>query len=293
MRYIGSPEASVDKQLKAIRQALSEGANAICISALDPTGLDQALREAMDAGVAVTTWDSDVSPDSRTLMVSQGTPDVLGKMLVDMGIKSLINRGVNVNREPVRYAWHYSQSAVADQNSWQIEGEKYIRAKYPNWINVHPDNYYSMQDPMRSIEVGEEILRKHPDIQLIICNDSTALPGQCQAAQNLGYDQNTLTITGFAAPDSIKDYCRRGIIERWGLWDCRVQGALGCYLAYLLATGEDVRVGDMVSVPDIGDLGILPNSVLDPEAITSPQSGVVLLPERLEFTRENMMKYNF
>ncbi len=293
VKYDGSPEAAVANQVTVINNAIQQGMDAICVSSLDVTGLDDVMRSAMDAGLAVTTWDSDVSGDARTVMVSQGTPDILGKMLVEMGAKSLTSRGKDPKKDAIKYAWHYSQSTVTDQNSWQVAGEAYIRENYPNWVNLAPSNYYSEQDAEKAISVGESVLTAHPDIDLIICNDSTALPGQCQAAQNLGKTAKDVTITGFAAPNSIKDYCRAGVIERWGLWDCQVQGALGCYLAYYLASGNTITVGDKIDVPDIGVVEVLPNTVLDPNAYTAPDSGVVLLPERTEFTKENMDNYNF
>ncbi|MDR1744815.1 MAG: substrate-binding domain-containing protein, partial [Planctomycetota bacterium] len=207
--------------------------------------------------------------------------------------KSLTSRGKDPKKDAIKYVWHYSQATVTDQNSWQVAGEAYIRANYPNWVNIAPSNYYSEQDAEKAISVGESVLTAHKDIDLVICNDSTALPGQCQAAQNLGKTSKDVTITGFAAPNSIKDYCRAGIIERWGLWDCQVQGALGCYLAYYIASGNKIAVGDKINVPEIGTVEVLPNTVLDPNAYTAPDSGVVLLPERTEFTKENMDNYNF
>jgi AI-2 transport system substrate-binding protein len=293
VRYNGSPEAAVANQVTVIRNAIRQGASGISVSSLDATALDSVMKEAMAAGLAVTTWDSDVSGDARTVMVSQGTPDILGKMLVDMGVKSLASRGKNPDTDAIRYAWHYSQSTVADQNSWRVAGEAYIRQRYPRWVNVRPDNYYSSQDAELAITTGESILRANANIDLIICNDSTALPGQLQAAQNLGYNKSRVTITGFATPNAIKAYARAGILERWGLWDSGQQGALGCFLAYYIASGNRIAVGDKIAVPGIGTVEVLPNTVLDPSAYTAPNSGVVLLPERVEFTLENMDRYNF
>lgn len=293
VEYTGSPEASVDRQRAIIASSVKRRVNAICISSLDATALDDDLKAAMAAGVKVTTWDSDVSGDARTLMVSQGTPDVLGKMLVDMAVKSLDSRGIDPGKDKVQYVWHYSRANVADQNSWRDAGEAYIKKSYPNWTNVNPDNYYSDQDPKKALQVGEEIFADHPEIDVVICNDSTALPGQCQAAENFGLDQKSVSITGFAAPNAIKDYCRAGIIERWGLWDCQIQGALGCYLAYYLSLGENVKVGTDIDVPEIGTVKVYPNSILDTDAYTDESSGVVLLPERVEFTLENMDNYDF
>jgi AI-2 transport system substrate-binding protein len=292
IQYAGSPEALIENQLAIINRAIEDKARALCVSSLDAKALDGVMKKAMAAGIKVTTWDSDVSGDARQLMVSQGTPDQLGRMLVEMGAKSLGNRNISLE-SPVKYAWHYSQATVTDQNSWQAAGERYIRATYPSWQNVAPQNYYSEQDPEKAVTVGEEILKNHPDIDLIICNDSTSLPGQARAAKNRGFNAKNITITGFASPNAMRDYCKAGILERWGLWDCQIQGALGCYLAYYLATGQQLRVGDRVNVPDIGIIEVMPNTVLDSAAYTAANSGVVLLPERSEFTIANVDNYDF
>lgn len=293
VEYRGSEKASIQDQIAIIEGAIQDGVDAICVSSLDATALDEVLKKAMSAGIKVTTWDSDVSGDARQLMVSQGTPDQLGQMLVEMGAKSLVSRGMDLSKAAVKYAWHYSQAIVADQNSWWQAGEAYIRATYPGWVNVAPQNYYSGQDPQKAVQVGKQIFEEHPDIDLVICNDSTSLPGQAQAAQDKGLTAAQVTITGFASPNAMRAYCEAGVVERWGLWDCQVQGALGCYLAYYLAMGNQLRVGDKVDVPDIGIVSVMPNTVLRPDAETAENSGVVLLPERTEFTIENVDAYNF
>jgi len=291
--YAGAPTASADKQIEIIQEAIDQGVDAICVSSVDATALDDIMKQAMAAGIAVTTWDSDVSGDARSIMVSQGTPELLGEMLVDMSVKSLLSRGLNPDTDEIKYVWHYSQEAVADQNSWRVAGEAYIKSKYPDWVNVNPNNYYSGQDADKAVEVGEEILNDHPDIDLIICNDSTALPGQCQAAENLNKTLKDVTITGFSPPNAMKDFCRNEVIERWGLWDCKIQGAMGCYLAYYMALGNTIKVGDVLTIPDIGTVEVLPNTVLDSNAYTADDSGVVLLPERVEFSLDNMDNYDF
>ena len=281
--YIGSPDASVTTQLELIQQAIDKGVDAICISAVDATALDEKLMEAQDAGIYVSTWDSDVSPNARALMVSQGTADVLGPMLVDMAVESLTERGV----------WHFSNPSVADQNSWYVAGEEYIKENYPNWVAVN-EPYYSNQDPAQSVTVGESILDAYPDIDLIICNDSTALPGQCGAAQNKGLTADDITITGFCPPSGMTTYLENNICTRWGLWDCGIQGAMGCYLAAYVSAGNTVKVGDVVSIPGIGDVTILANGDLVEGQETAPENnGVVLLPERVVFTAENVADYPF
>ena len=78
----------------------------------------------------------DANVEDRALMVSQGTPETLGKMLVDMGVDGLEKRGKDPATDEIKYCWHYSQATVTDQNSWQVAGEAYIKENYPNWVNV-------------------------------------------------------------------------------------------------------------------------------------------------------------
>lgn len=293
VKYMGSATASVTDQMTVIDQAIAEGVDAIAISSVDAKALDEKLKEAQDKGITVCTWDSDVSSTSRSLMVSQGTADVLGPMLVEMGIKSLKERGKDPTKDAIKYVWHYSQATVADQNSWYVAGEKYIKDKYPNWVAVSKP-FYSEQDSQKSVSIGESILEAYPDVDLIICNDSTALPGQCQAAQNKGLTAKDITITGFCTPSGMKSYLNAGILTRWGLWDCGIQGALGCYFAAYLAAGNTVKAGDTVNVPSIGACQVVSNDKLvSGDTTAATNNGVVLLPERVEFTKDNIAQYNF
>jgi AI-2 transport system substrate-binding protein len=293
VEYVGPEVAEVARQAEIIDRAVAAGAKAMAVSSLDAKALDPSLRRARARGVTVITWDSDVSPDARHLMVSQGTPAQLGAMLVEMAAKSLIKRGRRPASEPIRYAWHYSQASVTDQNSWFRAGEEYIRSNYPDWINVAPENYYSEQDPEKALAVGRAILDEHPDIDVIICNDSTSLPAQAQVLQERGLTARDVTVTGFAPPNAMRDYCLSGVIDRWGLWDCQIQAAMACYLGYYIASGRTLAVGQSVEVPGIGLVEVMSNSVLDPASPMPGGVGVVLLPSRLEFTSENVSNYEF
>ena len=294
VEYIGTPNATAADQVGVINDAVAQGVDAICISTVDAAGVADALKAAQDAGIVVCTWDSDAAVTDRALMVSQGTPEVLGQMLVDLSVAGLKDRGVDPEKDTVNYCWHYSQATVTDQNSWQVEGEKIIKEKYPNWENVQPDNYYSEQDAEKSVTIGKAVLAAHADIDLIICNDSTALPGQLEAAQQAGLTKDDVTITGFATPNAIKPYCTANILHNWGLWDCKVQGALGCYVAAYIAAGNDVKVGDTIDVPGIGSVEVMPNNCLNPDDTTADtNNGVVLLPERAIFNAETMNNYDF
>ena len=59
-------------------------------------------------------------------------------------------------------------------------------------------------------------------------------------------------------------------------------------------SGNTVKVGDVVTIPGIGDVTILANGDLVEGQETAPENnGVVLLPERVVFTAENVADYPF
>ena len=109
VEYMGDATASVAAQVAVINQAVATGVDAICISTVDAAGVSDALQAAAAAGIVVCTWDSDAKAADRALMVSQGTPEVLGQMLVDMSVAGLKDRGIDPEKDEVNYCWHYSQ----------------------------------------------------------------------------------------------------------------------------------------------------------------------------------------
>ena len=69
---------------------------------------------------------------------------------------------------------------------------------------------------------------------------------------------------------------------------------MGCYVAAYVAAGNEVKVGDVISIPEIGDVEVLGNDSIAAGAETAEvNNGVVLLPERAIFDESNMDNYNF
>ena len=62
--------ATPASQIPAIQAAISKGANALIVSATDPTALCPTLNAAMKRGITVVTYDWD-APDCRDLFINQ------------------------------------------------------------------------------------------------------------------------------------------------------------------------------------------------------------------------------
>ena len=285
VKYDGAPEGTVANQVQIINSAVNSGADAIAISSVSSDGLNQALKKALDAGVKVVTWDSDVDPKYRSVYVNQGTPEILGKMLVDMAAQQMDNPD-----DAKKVGWFYSSPTVPDQNSWVNYANKYIKEKYPKWEIV--TTQFGDANEQKSLQVGGSILDSYPDIDAVICPDSTALPAMAQAAENKGLKADDVIITGFASPNSMRQFIENGTINNHGLWDVKDQGALAVYVAYWLAKGNDLKVGDSIDVPDMGSVKVEPNTIQGYD-YTADDSGIIVLPERIVFTKDNTKDYDF
>jgi AI-2 transport system substrate-binding protein len=206
-------------------------------------------------------------------------------MLVDMAASQMSP----AQQKNAKFAFFYSSPTVTDQNSWVEYAKKYIAQNYPGWKLV--TTQYGEQDAQKSLQVGQSILQTYPDIDAILCPDSTALPAMAQAAKNMNRAGKVI-ITGFATPSSMRGFVKDGTVPKFGLWDCTIQGGIAAYIAYWLSAGNTFKVGDSIDVPGVGTVKVEPNTIQGYN-YTADNSGIVLLPERVVFTKDNIDNYNF
>src|SRR6204780_1234812 len=217
--------ATPASQIPAIQAAISKGANALLVSATDPTALCPTLNGAMKRGVPVVTYDSD-APTCRSLFINQASTAQIGTSEIDLLASEIHDTG--------DIAIVSAAASATNQNAW-IGYMKQELAKYPKMKLVA--TVYGNDDPTTATQVPQGLLEQSPSLKGIIPPPTVGIAAAAAVLDTAKY-RGKIMLTGLGTPDSLKKYVADGTIKSFELWNPANLGYLAAYAAVELASGK-------------------------------------------------------
>jgi rhamnose transport system substrate-binding protein len=264
-------------QIPSVQAAIQAHADAIVIAANDPKALCPTLNQASQQGIAIVSFDSDISCGSSPshLFINQADTKTIGTSEVDLLAKEINSTG--------DIAILSAAASATNQNAW-IGYMKEQLKKYPKMKLV--STVYGNDDPATSLTVLQGLLSAYPNLRGII---SPTTVGISTAAQYLDSHKDLLshlTLTGLGLPSQMKTYVKDGTVTAFELWNPSDLGYLAGYAAAGLASGSaSLQEGSTFKAGHLGTYKVLASS-----GETGPS--VVLGPPTV-FDKSNIDNFNF
>ncbi len=267
-------EDTAAAQIPSIQAAIQAHADAIVVAGNDPSALCPSLAQAQAAGIAVVSFDSDVTCPNH-LFINQANTEQIGTSEVDLLAKEINSTG--------QIAILSAAATATNQNAWIGYMKKQL-AKYPNMKLV--STVYGNDDPAKSLTVLQGLLSAYPNLKGII---SPTTVGISTAGQYLSTHKDVakrVTLTGLGLPSQMKPYVKDGTVKAFELWDPSKLGYLAGQAAAALAQKKfKLEAGATFTAGSLGSYTVLPAA-----AGTGPS--VVLGPPTV-FDSSNIDQFNF
>jgi rhamnose transport system substrate-binding protein len=264
-------------QIPSIQAAIQAKADAIVIAANDPSALCPSLNKAAQAGIAIVSFDSDITCGSTPshLFINQADTQTIGTSEVDLLAKQIGSKG--------QIAILSAAASATNQNAW-IKYMKQQLKKYPNMKLV--STVYGNDDPATSLTVLQGLLSAYPNLKGII---SPTTVGISTAAQYLSTHKDVakrVTLTGLGLPSQMRKYIKDGTVQSFELWNPSNLGYLAGYAAAALKSGSaTLTAGSTFKGGSLGTYKIL--------AGTGGSGPSVVLGPPTVFDKSNIDKFNF
>jgi rhamnose transport system substrate-binding protein len=260
--------ATSASQLPAIQAAIAKGANALIVSATDPTALCPTLKQAMARGITVVTYDSD-APTCRTLFVNQASTAAIGTSEVDLLAKDIHDTG--------QIGIVSAAASATNQNAWigymKQELKKFPKMKLASIV-------YGNDDPTTATQVTSGLLQHYPHLAGIISPTTVGIAAAAGVLDTPQY-RGKVALTGLGTPLSLKKFVDDGTIKTFELWNPAKLGYLAAYAAVELASKKiTASAGQKFTAGKLG-------------SYTVGSGNSVLLGPPQVFDKANINQFNF
>jgi rhamnose transport system substrate-binding protein len=203
--------------------------DAIGVSANDPKILGAALLQAKARGIKTFTWDSDVTPGSRSVFVNQVYTPLVGKLLAKMACR-------DVKGCTGQIAILSATTTSTNQNAWIAAMHTALRTS-AQYRNLHLVTIaYGNDDPAKSTTETQGLLRRFPNLKVIVAPTSVGIVSAARVVQTRGL-KGKVDVTGLCFAKEMAQYLHNGVSKQCALWSFKDLGYLSFQVGHALAAG--------------------------------------------------------
>lgn len=237
-------QPTAEQHINIIQELITQGVDGIAIAANDENALQPALKQAMDQGIAVTSFDSAVNQESRQAHVNQADPKAIAVAMMDAVLDLAGGEG--------QFAILSATSTATNQNTW-IAGMEELMAEDEKYAGLELVKI-AYGDDLRdkSTSETEALLQSFPDLRVIMSPSTVGIAAAAKVVQDKGVSDN-IKVTGLGLPSEMAAYIDNDVCPYMYLWNPIDIGYMTGYLLTALAQ-EDIS-GSVGETFEAGDLG--------------------------------------
>lgn len=232
--YVYQPEkATAKEQIEVIKELVKNEVSCIAIAPVDADALESALKDAIEAGIPVISFDTPANPDSRLLNVNQsGTNEIA---------ETLMEAVYDVAKGGGYWAIISSYSTSANQNAWISAmgdiGKENKRYEKLGLVEIA----YGDDDYQKSYDQTISLLKKYPDLKAICAPTTVGIQAAAAAIKDAG---SSVKVVGLGLPSEMAGYVREGsICPYFYMWNPTYLGQMTAYVSMAFGsrkiTGEE------------------------------------------------------
>jgi ribose transport system substrate-binding protein len=171
--WTGPTTEDANKQAQIIDDLISRHVDAIAVTAAAPQPLIGPLDRAVDQGIVVTTWDSDVPGSKRRLYYGVNNYKV-GQALGGLVVKAIGTSGLVVLES--------GGPGDTDQNT-RLKAANDVFKQYPAIKTVGP--FFNYDDLLKAQDMTDDLLVAHPNAAALLMTAGTPLFGKMSGMPQL------------------------------------------------------------------------------------------------------------
>ena len=248
--YQGSATADASEQITLLNSLIAQNVCGLAISANDADALVPTGQAAMDAGIAVVTWDSAIAPAGRNIHINQAETAGIASVQLDMASRLAGDDGGQI-------AILSATSTAPNQNAWIAVMEELLASEdaYANLELV--EVVYGDDDDTKSYNEAQSLFTKYPDLEVIIAPTTVGIAASARAVTDADLIGQVF-VTGLGTPNQMREYVKNGSAPEFALWNPADLAYLAVYTTYALATGEiEAAAGQTFTAGRLGEYTVM------------------------------------